>query len=70
VLVETFIVRVWTPSQDLADEIAPGELRGNVEHVGSQQQAQFRTAGDLLEILRAVLEPAAEAGRLERFKQT
>ena len=66
---ETFIVRVWTPSPDLAHEIAPGDLRGNVEHVGSRAQAQFRDADDLLEILRRVLEPAEEASHPERFKQ-
>ena len=52
---ETFIVRVWTPSPELADEVARDELRGMVERVGSKEQFQFGNAGDLLEIVRSAL---------------
>jgi hypothetical protein len=67
--VETFIVRVWTPSQDLAHEISSPELHGSVEHIGTKDQRQFRNAGDLLEILSAVLRTEPE-GRAERLKPT
>jgi hypothetical protein len=55
--VETFIVRVWTPSPDLADEIPTPELHGNVEHVGTRRSSAFRTSEELVELLKAVLEP-------------
>ena len=54
---ETFIVRLWTPSPELLDEVSTRELRGNVEHVPSKQSEHFRTSDELLAILRAVLEP-------------
>ena len=48
---ETFIVRLWAPAPDLAEEISPGELHGSVEHVGSKDSRRFRNGDDLLEIL-------------------
>lgn len=66
---ETFIVRVWTPSQDLAHEISSSELHGSVEHIGSKDPVPFQNAGDLLEILSAVLRTAPEEDA-ERFKPT
>jgi hypothetical protein len=59
--VETFIVRVWTPSPDLAHEISSPELHGDVEHVRSKRRARFRTTNDLVELLRALAERADEA---------
>ena len=67
---ETFVVRIWMPSPELTEEVPPDELRGHVEHIGSSERTQFRNADDLLEILRAALEPSEEAQRPERFKQT
>ena len=48
---ETFIVRLWAPAPELAEEISPGELHGSVEHVGSKDTRRFRNGDDLLEIL-------------------
>lgn len=62
---ETFIVRVWTPSPELADEIARDELRGMVERVGSKEQFQFGSAGDLLEIVRSALHASGGEGSRE-----
>jgi hypothetical protein len=53
--VETFIVRLWTPSPDLVREVSR-ELQGSVEHVSSKQNDHFRTSGELLAILRTALE--------------
>jgi hypothetical protein len=53
---ETFVVRIWTPSPELAREASAAVLRGTVEHVGTKAQTQFRTGSDLLEILTASLE--------------
>jgi hypothetical protein len=58
--VETFIVRVWAPSPELAAEISSRELHGNVEHVSSKQQLSFRSTDDLIEILRC---PPGDAAR-------
>jgi hypothetical protein len=55
--VETFIVRLWTPSPELADEIPVGELHGSVEHLGSKDSRRFRNGDDLLDILRIALGP-------------
>ena len=49
---ETFIVRVWAPSPELAAEVTSRELHGNVEHVSSKQKLPFRSTDDLIEILR------------------
>ena len=57
---ETFIVRLWEPSPDLADEISTGQLHGSVEHVGSKDSRRFTNGDDLLEILRLALDPRAE----------
>ena len=48
---ETFIVRLWAPASDLAEEIAPGGLHGSVEHVGSKDTRRFQDGDDLLAIL-------------------
>jgi hypothetical protein len=58
--VETFIVRLWAPSPDLADEIAGGELHGSVDHLRAQESYRFQTGAGLLEILRLALDPARE----------
>ena len=55
---ETFIVRVWTPSPELAHEVSSTELHGDVEQVRSRRRWQFRSTSDLVEILRAVASPA------------
>jgi hypothetical protein len=57
--VETFIVRVWTPSADLVGE-APRELQGSIEQVSSKQNDHFRTSEELLAILRTALEARKE----------
>lgn len=61
--VETFIVRIWTPSPDLAAEITTPELHGNVEHVRSKRSNRFRTSEDLVEFLRVALEPADDSSQ-------
>lgn len=48
---ETFIVRLWAPAPEFAEEIPPGELHGSVEHVGSKDTRRFRNGDDLLEII-------------------
>lgn len=48
---ETFIVRLWAPAPDLAEEISPDELHGSVEHVGSKDTRRFQDGDDLLGIL-------------------
>lgn len=48
---ETFIVRLWAPAPDLAEEISPGELHGSVEHVASKDTRRFQNGDDLLVIL-------------------
>jgi hypothetical protein len=68
--VETFVVRVWTPAQALADEVPLGELHGIVERVGSDQRRQaFRSSQELLEILRSAT-PLVGAPVPRRFKKT
>jgi hypothetical protein len=66
--VETFVVRVWTPAQELAAEIPPDELHGVVERVGSDERAPFRNARELLEILRSAAQSpsALPPGRFKR----
>jgi hypothetical protein len=59
--VETFIVRLWTPSPERADEVVAPELHGSLEHVGSKLSDAFRTSDELLELLRAALEPRDDA---------
>jgi hypothetical protein len=61
--VETFIVRLWAPSPDLAEEISPGELHGSVEHVGSKDSRRFANGDDLLEIFRIALDPPGKDQR-------
>ncbi len=51
---ETFIVRLWAPAPDLAQEISPGGLQGSVEHVGSKDTRRFENGPDLLEILTSL----------------
>lgn len=65
---ETFVVRVWTPSPDLTAEISQIELRGTVERVGTNEQSQFHTGSELLEILAAMIvrEPALHLRRIKR----
>jgi hypothetical protein len=65
--VETFIVRVWTPSPELAHEVSSSELRGDVEHVGSRKRSHFCSTSDLVEILRAAAKPA-DGRTAEGFK--
>ncbi len=68
---ETFIVRLWAPSPDLAEEISPGELHGSVEHVGSKDSRRFKNGDGLLEILRIALDPPREdQGAAGRFPST
>ncbi len=52
---ETFIVRIWTPSPELTDEISKGDFRGSVEHAGSSDSVQFRTAEDLVRVLKTAI---------------
>jgi hypothetical protein len=67
--VETFVVRVWTPAQALADEVPPGELHGIVERIGSDQRKTFRNSQELLEILRSATSLMG-APPPRRFKKT
>jgi hypothetical protein len=67
--VETFIVRVWTPSPELAHEISSPELKGDVEHVRSRKRSHFRSTSDLVDILRAHA-GRADGATNERFKGT
>lgn len=57
---ETFIVRVWTPSPELGGEVASDELRGVVERVGSKEQLQFGSASDLLDIMSSAVQAGAQ----------
>jgi hypothetical protein len=66
---ETFVVRVWTPAQALADEVQLDELHGIVERVGSDQRQAFRSGEELLEILRSAT-PLVGAPVPRRFKKT
>jgi hypothetical protein len=59
--VETFIVRLWTPSPERADEIDSPELHGNLENVRSKRSDAFRTSEELLALLKAALEPPDDA---------
>ena len=63
---ETFIVRIWTPSPELTDEVSKGDFRGSVEHAGSSDSVQFRTAEDLVRVLKAAL----ASDRAPRLKGT
>lgn len=47
-MMETFIVRVWVPS----DPSERGHLRGVVEHVGSGSETTFVGEDELLAMLR------------------
>ena len=51
---ETFVIRVWTPS-DRAEDPERLDLRGLVEHVGSGESEAFREAGELIAFLNARL---------------
>jgi hypothetical protein len=53
--VETFVVRIWTPADEV-DDPQRFRLRGRIEHVHSGEQTAFRGAGELLAILEARLE--------------
>jgi hypothetical protein len=55
--VETFIVRLWAPAPELAEEISPGELHGSVDHLRGRESYRFQTGDGLLEILRLALDP-------------
>jgi hypothetical protein len=55
--VETFIVRLWTPSPDLVDEVPENELQGSVDHLRARESYRFQTGDGLLEILRIALDP-------------
>lgn len=57
---ETFIVRLWTPSPDLADDPAEGELHGSVEHIRARESYRFQSGDGLLEILRLALDAPRE----------
>ena len=52
---KTSIVRLWTPSVDLADEIAEGELHGSVDDVRAGESHRFQTGDGLVEILKLAL---------------
>jgi hypothetical protein len=56
--VETFIVRLWSPSPDLVDEVADDELHGSVDHLRARQSYRFQTGDGLVEILRLALDPS------------
>jgi hypothetical protein len=66
--VETFIVRLWAPAPDLAEEVAMYEVRGSVEHVGSKRQAPFRSGQELLDLMRAVASDVASTPTRELRK--
>jgi hypothetical protein len=53
--VETFVVRIWTPADEV-DDPERFRLRGRIEHVHSGEQKTFRGAGELLAFLEARLE--------------
>ncbi len=59
---ETFIVRLWAPAPELAQELSPSELHGSVERVGSKDTRRFRNGDDLLQILKSALDPPGEDG--------
>ena len=51
-LVETFVVRIWTPADRDQPTAGPLQgLRGIVEHVGSGSNAAFQDAEQLLDLI-------------------
>ncbi len=54
---ETFLVRVWLPPEMGA--LGPGELHGQVVHVGSGSERPFRDEGELLAFVQSRLEAIA-----------
>jgi hypothetical protein len=53
---ETFVVRIWEPSD--AGERRTAALRGFVEHVGEPGRRVFAGEAELVAAIRAALEPA------------
>lgn len=53
---ETFVVRIWTPSVGTGDEgpVTAG-LRGTVDHVGTGLGGSFSSEGRLLQLIEAFL---------------
>jgi hypothetical protein len=51
---ETFVVSVWTPALSTGEKTAAAgdELRGLVQHIGSGDSELFRSADELLRLLR------------------
>ena len=58
---ETFVVRVWTSVDAPLASAQPAELRGLVEHIGSERESSFHDADELLALIRAGLEAAVDA---------
>ena len=52
---ETFVVRVWQPSERAASEESQSVLRGVLEHVGSGHSDRFQGETELVELIRAEL---------------
>lgn len=58
---DTFVVRVWGPG---ADEEGETGLRGVVEHVASGWSGRFRSAEELVSLLRTPDPRAEGAGQV------
>lgn len=58
---ETFVVRVWVPT-DEADAAAPPKLRGVVERLGLTDARPFHDGEQLLDLLRASLAAGPNPG--------
>jgi hypothetical protein len=69
---ETFVLRVWTPSPEEAElegGAAQRGLHGFLEHVGSDRREAFHTAGELIALVESAVESNALDLRLERARQ-
>ncbi len=63
---ETFVVRLWEPAEKFEVEAQRAPvLHGTVEHVRRMEARPFKDDNELLDLLRAGLEPAREP-RLRR----
>lgn len=61
---ETFLVQVWEP----ADEVSPDtDLRGLVRHIATGEETPFRGAEEVLHLLRQAMERNVEDGKGARM---
>ena len=69
---ETFVLRVWTPSREEAESeggASPRGLHGFLEHVGSDRREAFHTRAELIALIESAVRSSALEVRLERARQ-